>query len=1390
MAKALPDAVVTTVDTPITISVLANDVGDNLVVTSFSNPANGSLVFNADKSFTYTPLPGFLGDDDFSYTIRDAQGSPATAEVSISVIADDGRTIAVDDAVEVTTGGEAFIPVLANDLAAGNGTLQIIAVSMPSHGTVKVLPDQTIRYVPQSGFVGIDSFTYSVVDMQGEQASASVTIKVLAANSPPLAVDDLLTVGAGQTTVLAVLANDSDPDGGPLSIVGFTMPGHGTLAFNPDKTFSYTPDAGYLGIDQFTYTIRDNGGASATASVTFTVIEISESPAAADDQITTEAGQPVTIDVLANDSLPAGQQTTIIALTLPYKGQLAVNPDKTLTYTPNAGFVGIDDFTYTIGNRKGAASTATVTVEVTAAAEASLFSNGYRYRRRIVLPSSAAEQTTVGDVVVLFAEEASWLKTMANGGKVSSPDGNDLRFELVDGSKLDHEIESYDPLTGKLIAWIRLPSWSLAQQFHLIVYYGNAAIDSSESNPAGVWQGYLARWRLPDGSDATGQGRNLVPQNVAAGMLLGAAASLDGTGQFDLDDTGWLDGLEAMTMQALVKPDASMIGGSAGILAQVASDVGTPAIAFGYQAETAAGVSNVIYAEVNCADGIATAFSRADRQTSDRQLLHARWQSGIAPRLYLNGDLLKTSSSQARAGTMQAAGGRVEVGRNWIGLIDEVRITERALPAAWLAVEATNMLSPELSYGLGKEEAAGSDEQPVVAVPFRIKTNTGKWVDIDVLGQSFAPADGEAPSITSLKQPANGTATVMGNVVRYTPMSDFVGKDQFTYTISNGQTQSTGLIAIVVADPTPDNSELAPGENLLINSRLLGASANGADDWTVSFPEEGSVIFAETWDEHRTLRCISTDAARPAIEQEMLVEQGKRYTFSVDCVAVVDAADSNRVVLNHIPFSAGTLLSNRPTLGDLVAGQQVHYSFEATQSRRIRLRVGFEAQQGSGGGDVTLERPMFDQSGSLRNYVATNPSSSGSDASTLNWEIMPYYGWYEGQIRLLSSQQTNMRIRSGYYGWTYTARRTGTIAAVQHQIASNHGNGETSKSTWNGNNNHARPVTFPLGIRVFNATSDWQISGSPLRDVQWNYTNTNGGQGETDGDARVIFEHGLNLPVTEGQRLLFLVYNRHPDPENHCPSVNMAANQEIRPAFGQNPPVAVTRFFGDDPTFIRSDDRGGTLSRNGDRLYNLGIRYTDGVEDGSVAIDSNSNFSEPVGGSGRVRQRFSSPYWRKTGQIALAILRNGTPAAGVTVRLSGPDISTMEFTIPVGQINRRDTEEHVHKLYDMPGEVILSPDTVYTVELLSPGSASNAYIIHGQRQNRNMKADASVSTNSFVTGEVIDPHRWSGLAEHSKDGGSSWSYLGYGSNPQPSADWPIALVLNRNIALSAEALPA
>ena len=87
------------------------------------------------------------------------------------------------------------------------------------------------------------------------------------------------------------------------------------------------------------------------------------SPIAQDDNATTTLNTPVIINVLSNDSDPDGDALAVNGVTQPTNGNAAINPDKTLTYTPAAGLTGMDSFTYTISD--GQQGTATATVRIT-----------------------------------------------------------------------------------------------------------------------------------------------------------------------------------------------------------------------------------------------------------------------------------------------------------------------------------------------------------------------------------------------------------------------------------------------------------------------------------------------------------------------------------------------------------------------------------------------------------------------------------------------------------------------------------------------------------------------------------------------------------------------------------------------------------------------------------------------------------------------------------------------------------------------------------------------------------------------------------------------------------------------------------------------------------------
>src|SRR5262249_51160999 len=129
----------------------------------------------------------------------------------------------------------------------------------------------SVTYTPAAAFVGTDSFTYTITDGRGAYTTATVIVNVTAGNQPPSAFADTVSIPAGTSVTVAVLAKDSDPDGNSLTVTAVTQGAHGAVTFT-NTSVTYTPDAAFVGTDSFTYTISDGKGASATATATVNVL--------------------------------------------------------------------------------------------------------------------------------------------------------------------------------------------------------------------------------------------------------------------------------------------------------------------------------------------------------------------------------------------------------------------------------------------------------------------------------------------------------------------------------------------------------------------------------------------------------------------------------------------------------------------------------------------------------------------------------------------------------------------------------------------------------------------------------------------------------------------------------------------------------------------------------------------------------------------------------------------------------------------------------------------------------------------------------------------------------------------------------------------------------------
>jgi hypothetical protein len=190
------------------------------------------------------------------------------------------------------------------------------------------------------------------------------TLRVSDCNRPPIARDDEANTVENTPVTIDVLANDTDPEGDAISVTSVTQPDNGTATDNGDGTVTYTPNFGFTGVDSFTYTISD-GNATDTANVRVFVTEAPNAvPDAVDDEATTVEDTPVTVDVLANDTDADDDTLTVTSVSQPANGSATNNGDGTVTYSPDPGFTGTDQFTYSISDGRGGSDTATVHVTV------------------------------------------------------------------------------------------------------------------------------------------------------------------------------------------------------------------------------------------------------------------------------------------------------------------------------------------------------------------------------------------------------------------------------------------------------------------------------------------------------------------------------------------------------------------------------------------------------------------------------------------------------------------------------------------------------------------------------------------------------------------------------------------------------------------------------------------------------------------------------------------------------------------------------------------------------------------------------------------------------------------------------------------------------------------
>ncbi|MFN8227846.1 MAG: Ig-like domain-containing protein [Mycobacterium sp.] len=371
---AVDDAVPTDEDTPVVIDVLTNDTdadGDPLSIGSYGTASHGTVVLNADGTFTYVPDENCNGADEFSYTVTDGTAPSNTATVHITIDPVNDAPVAHDGTVHNVSENSTVSATLANLVSDADGdTLTLEVVDQPELGSVTFVTNTGFFYYapPEVGTATTTTFTYRAFDGTDYSNTATVTIEFVNTNDAPTTTDDDLNTDEDTPLLITpntLLANDTDPENDPLTITTVSNPGHGTLTTNTDGTYTYTPTTNYNGDDSFTYTVSD-GTLTSQGTVHLTINPINDAPVVHDGTVHNVSENSTVSATLANLVSDAdGDTLTLEVVDQPELGSVTFVTNTGFFYyaPPEVGTATTTTFTYRAFDGTDYSNTATVTIE-------------------------------------------------------------------------------------------------------------------------------------------------------------------------------------------------------------------------------------------------------------------------------------------------------------------------------------------------------------------------------------------------------------------------------------------------------------------------------------------------------------------------------------------------------------------------------------------------------------------------------------------------------------------------------------------------------------------------------------------------------------------------------------------------------------------------------------------------------------------------------------------------------------------------------------------------------------------------------------------------------------------------------------------------------------------
>jgi YD repeat-containing protein len=677
----------------------------------------------------------------------------------------------------------------------------------------------------------------------------------------------------------------------------------------------------------------------------------------------------------------------------------------------------------------------------------------YGFERAITIDHTKVPNTDLENFPVLISGVYSYLATVANGGKVQNSSGYDIIFTSDSGgaNKFDHEIESYDPATGTINMWVRIPTLSHSTDTTIYVLYGNSAITTSQENKTGVWDAdFKGVWHLNgsplSAADSTSQGHNGTINGVTGttGKIAGAGNFSGNSQDIQIGNMGAapVKGTISMWVQApslTSYPNAFATGfgcGNTAIRFELSSS-GNLGATIGDSACDVTGAN------------FTTAFT-----ANVWHHLAVTWDSSVEANSltsYYDGAGIQTVTNTFWPANFDAVtiGLGYGSGRYWNGEIDEVRMSDTIRPAGWIAAEYSNQNSPSTFYLVGSENTVAVAVSPGTALLYGGQT------------QPFAAAVTGSPNtaVTWAISPT-GVGSISSSGL-YTAPATVSSQQTVTVTATSSADATKSASATVTLNPpisvsvAPSTITLVPSQTAQFTATLTNTS-NSAVTWTISPAGIGTVSSTGVYTAPAT---ISSSQA-VTITATSVVDTTKSGSAALTLSPASGVFSYHRpITISHAQVP-NTDQSNFPVL---ISGA---YSYLATVANggKVQSAGGYDiifTTDAAGTVKLNHEIETYDPAtGTVRFWVAVPTLSHTTDTV-----IYMHYG----DSTITASQENKAGVWDSNYVGVWHLANGATLSAA-----------DSTGNQNNGTNNGATPTTGQIdGAAAFNGSNEF-IGIGPL----------------------------------------------------------------------------------------------------------------------------------------------------------------------------------------------------------------------------------------------------------------------------------------------------------------------